>query len=51
MNINVITVCYNEPIFIEYQYKLLKKYLQNNFSFYVYDNSPNEFKISNDVNE
>ncbi len=49
MKINVITVCYNESIFIEYQYKLLKKFLQNDFSFYIYDNSPDDFNISNDI--
>lgn len=48
MKLSVITVAYNEPEFISYQYKLLNKFLQNDFTFYVYDNS-NTTKINNEI--
>ena len=48
MKLSVITVAYNQPEFILYQYKLLKKFLQNNFTFYIYDNS-NTIDINNEI--
>ena len=48
MKTSVITVAFNQPEFIEYQYNLLKKFFKNDFEFFVYNNSIDE-KISNDI--
>lgn len=37
--LKIITVCYNTPKFIEYQYLLFKKYLLTDFEYIVYDNT------------
>ena len=38
--IKIIVINYNTPEFIEYQYSLLKKFLNNDFEYVVYDTSP-----------
>ena len=37
--LKIITVCYNTPDFIEYQYRLFKKNLINDFEYILYDNT------------
>lgn len=35
----IVTVVYNKPSFLPYQYECLKRYIQQEFTFYVFDNS------------
>ena len=35
----IFTVCYNTPKFVEYQYLLLKKYIEDDFEYIVYNNT------------
>jgi len=35
----IYTVCYNTPQYIEPQYKLLKKFIKNNFEYIVFNNT------------
>lgn len=39
--ISVICTTFNQPDFLEYQYKLSKKFIEDKFEFFVYDNSTN----------
>ena len=39
--ISVICTTFNQPDFLEYQYKLSKKFIEDEFEFFVYDNSTN----------
>ena len=48
--ISIITVAFNRPEFIEWQYKLLKKYLKGKFIYSVYNNSPNA-QIGNEIHQ
>lgn len=37
--ISVLCATFNQPKFLEYQYELSKKFIQDDFEFFVYDNS------------
>jgi hypothetical protein len=37
--LKIFSVCYNTPIFVKYQYLLLKKFLKNDFKYIIYDNT------------
>ncbi len=50
MKISVLTVVFNKPEFIQYQYLLLKKYLKNEFDFFVYNNS-NDPKLKEEIKQ
>jgi hypothetical protein len=39
--LNIITVAYNKPEFIEYQYKSFKKFILSEFDYIVYNNADN----------
>jgi hypothetical protein len=45
--IYIYTVCYNTPEFILYQYKLFKKYINNNFEYIVFNNTQTDLRLSN----
>src|SRR5690349_3530182 len=51
----IITVAYNRPDFIPYQYKCFQKFLTDPFTYIVYNNADNELnemnitKTSNDI--
>lgn len=38
--LRIATVAFNKPEFIEYQYKSFTKFIQNEFEYIVYDNTP-----------
>lgn len=42
----IYTVCYNTPQYIEPQYKLLKKFIQNDFEYIVFNNTMTDSVIS-----
>lgn len=46
--VNIFTFSFNNPKYLEFQSKLLKKYCKNNFQFFCIDNSIDN-KISNDL--
>ena len=37
--IYIYTICYNTPKFVKYQYLLLKKFIENDFKYIVYNNT------------
>ena len=49
--IYIYTVCYNTPQYIEPQYKLLKKYIKNEFEYIVFNNTMTNRTITqNNIN-
>ena len=42
----IYTVCYSTPLFIEPQYKLLRKYIKNEFEYIIFNNTMTNTAIS-----
>jgi hypothetical protein len=50
MKVKIATIAFNKPNFIEYQYKSLKKFIQHEFEYAVYNNAI-DVSIRNEINK
>ena len=49
-DINIITIAFNNPTVIDYQSKLINKYIKDSFNYIVFDNS-NDIEASKSIEE
>jgi len=44
----IYTVCYNTPQYIDYQFRLLKKFIMNDFEYIVFNNTMTNTRLTNE---